>query len=99
MFSNPQKELLPRLKAPYHTEAVIVTFAEATPFSEAKRLADDLQQAGMLIKGDSSVQDCPLTLLIRPFSSKYLSFRWSANRTSKIMTGTSISGPITAAKA
>ena len=40
-------KLLPRLRNEAETEVVIVTLAEATPFHEALRLADDLTRAGL----------------------------------------------------
>jgi arsenite-transporting ATPase len=39
--------LLPRLRDPAFTHVVIVTLAEATPVSEARRLQDDLARAGI----------------------------------------------------
>lgn len=39
--------LLPRLRDPAFTRVLIVTLAEATPVSEAKRLQDDLARAGI----------------------------------------------------
>jgi len=40
-------ELLPRLRDPDFTKVLIVTLAEATPVSEARRLQDDLRRAGI----------------------------------------------------
>lgn len=40
-------ELLPRLRDPDFTRVLIVTLAEATPVSEARRLQDDLLRAGI----------------------------------------------------
>ena len=40
-------ELLPRLRDPDFTKVLIVTLAEATPVSEARRLQDDLERAGI----------------------------------------------------
>lgn len=40
-------ELLPRLWDPDFTKILIVTLAEATPVSEARRLKDDLERAGI----------------------------------------------------
>jgi arsenite-transporting ATPase len=40
-------ELLPRLWDPDFTKILIVTLAEATPVSEARRLQDDLERAGI----------------------------------------------------
>lgn len=39
--------LLPRLRDPDYTHVLIVTLAEATPVSEARRLQDDLARAGI----------------------------------------------------
>ena len=39
--------LLPRLRDPEFTKVLIVTLAEATPISEARRLEADLQRAGI----------------------------------------------------
>lgn len=39
--------LLPRLRDPDYTRVLIVTLAEATPVSEARRLRDDLARAGI----------------------------------------------------
>ncbi len=41
-------ELLPRLRDPDFTKVLIVTVAEATPVSEARRLQDDLMRAGIV---------------------------------------------------
>jgi arsenite-transporting ATPase len=41
-------ELLPRLRDPEFTKVLIVTLAEATPVSEARRLQDDLGRAGIV---------------------------------------------------
>jgi arsenite-transporting ATPase len=41
-------ELLPRLRDPDFTKVLIVTLAEATPVSEARRLQDDLVRAGIV---------------------------------------------------
>jgi arsenite-transporting ATPase len=41
-------ELLPRLRDPDFTKVLIVTLAEATPVSEARRLQDDLERAGIV---------------------------------------------------
>ncbi len=41
-------ELLPRLRDPDFTKVLIVTLAEATPVSEARRLQDDLIRAGIV---------------------------------------------------
>ncbi|MDR7857362.1 arsenical pump-driving ATPase [Tissierella sp.] len=41
------KELLPKLKDEKHTEVLIITLAEATPYFEAKRLQEDLDRAGI----------------------------------------------------
>jgi hypothetical protein len=40
-------ELLPRLRDPDFTKVLIVTLAEATPISEARRLEADLSRAGI----------------------------------------------------
>ena len=40
-------ELLPRLWDPDFTKILVVTLAEATPVSEARRLQDDLERAGI----------------------------------------------------
>lgn len=40
-------ELLPRLRDPQFTKVLIVTLAEATPVSEARRLQEDLGRAGI----------------------------------------------------
>jgi arsenite-transporting ATPase len=40
-------ELLPRLRDPDFTKVLIVTLAEATPVSEARRLEADLGRAGI----------------------------------------------------
>ena len=40
--------LLPRLRDPDFTKVLIVTLAEATPVSEARRLQDDLRRAGIV---------------------------------------------------
>lgn len=41
-------DLLPRLRDPDFTKVLIVTLAEATPVSEALRLQDDLERAGIV---------------------------------------------------
>ena len=41
-------ELLPRLRDPDFTKVLIITLAEATPVSEARRLQDDLIRAGIV---------------------------------------------------
>lgn len=43
-------KLLPRLRDPDYTDVVIVTLAEMTPVHEARRLAEDLDRAGILHK-------------------------------------------------
>lgn len=44
------KKLLPKLKDEKHTEVIIITLAEATPYFEAKRLQEDLDRAGIFSK-------------------------------------------------
>ncbi|NLY45794.1 MAG: arsenical pump-driving ATPase [Tissierella sp.] len=44
------KELLPKLKNKAHTEVLIITLPEATPYFEAKRLQEDLERAGIFSK-------------------------------------------------
>lgn len=44
------KELLPKLKDENHTEVLIITLPEATPYFEAKRLQDDLERADIFSK-------------------------------------------------
>jgi arsenite-transporting ATPase len=41
------RSLLPRLRDPEYTRAIIVTLAEATPVHEAERLQEDLARAGI----------------------------------------------------
>jgi arsenite-transporting ATPase len=41
------RKLLPRLRDPDYTKAVIITLAEATPVHEAERLQHDLARAGI----------------------------------------------------
>lgn len=41
------RNLLPRLRDPIYTKAIIVTLAEATPVHEAQRLQQDLSRAGI----------------------------------------------------
>jgi len=41
------RSLLPRLRDPTYTKAIIVTLAEATPVHEAERLQEDLARAGI----------------------------------------------------
>ncbi len=44
---EPVRLLLPRLRDPAYTRAIIVTLAEATPVHEAARLQEDLLRAGI----------------------------------------------------
>lgn len=43
-------KLLPKLKDEKHTEVIIITLPEATPYFEAKRLQEDLNRAGIFSK-------------------------------------------------
>ncbi|MEJ7826273.1 MAG: arsenical pump-driving ATPase [Solirubrobacteraceae bacterium] len=45
---DPVRRLLPRLRDPAHTRVVIVAVPEPTPVHEARRLAADLQRAGIV---------------------------------------------------